>query len=124
MGEIRAEFRSIGNTSGPPRTYCVYVIKLRKGVLRSRKFKKANRRYRKGKPCVYVGSTFLTPEERFQVHMSDPERGSKWVKRHGKALFPWAYQELPTFNSREEAERVEAEHADQLRDRGWGVWQK
>ena len=106
-----------------PRTYRVYVIKLRKSILRNRGFKRTNPRYRKGKPCVYVGSTAKTPEERFRVHMTDSRRGSYKVKKYGKALFEWAYRDLPKYASREEAELSVAAYAEELRRRGWGVWQ-
>ena len=105
-------------------TYCVYVIKLRKSVLRSRRFRRANPHYRKRKPCVYVGYTSKTPEERFQIHLNDRRKGSSWVRRYGKALFPWAYEELPLFKSQEGAKKAEVLHAEDLRSAGWGVWQK
>ena len=108
----------------PKRRYRVYVIKLRKRVLRSRKFRRENPRYRKGKPCVYVGQTSKTREARFDQHLTDRRLGSKWVRRYGKALFPWAYKDLQEFATQDEAIRAEQRHAEKLRVRGWGVWQK
>lgn len=107
-----------------PPTFRIYVVKLRKGILRNRSFKKANPDYVRGKPCVYVGSTAKAPGERFLVHMTNSKQGSSKVKKYGKELFEWAYRDLPNYTSREEAERAEAEYADELRGRGWGVWQK
>ena len=48
--------------------YSIYVIELKKEVLKHRKFKEANPNYIPGKPCVYVGYTSKTPEERYQQH--------------------------------------------------------
>lgn len=101
----------------------LYVIRLRKSIIRSRSFRKANPYYVEGKPCVYVGSTAKTPEERFAVHMTDRVKGSAKVRRYGKCLLEWAYEDLPIFYSREKAEEAEARYADELRKRGWGVWQ-
>jgi predicted GIY-YIG superfamily endonuclease len=117
MGGIVAERR-------PKRRYLVYVIKLRKSVLRSRAFRRDNPAYQKGKPCVYVGQTSQTREDRFQQHLTDRQKGSKWVRKYGKALFLWAYQDLPEFPTQEEAIQAEKDHAEELRSRGWGVWQR
>src|SRR5688500_12008735 len=46
----------------------VYVIELSRDVLEEPKFVKANPQHIQGKPCVYVGVTGLTPEERFRRH--------------------------------------------------------
>jgi hypothetical protein len=105
------------------RRFRLYVIRLRASVLRSRSFRKANPRYVAGKPCVYVGSTAKTPEQRFTVHMTDRVKGSGKVRKYGECLLKWAYQDLPIFYSREKAEEAEAKYADELRKRGWGVWQ-
>ena len=49
-------------------THNIYVIELDKEVLEKKKFRDANPDYKEGKPCVYVGMTSKTPEERFQLH--------------------------------------------------------
>ena len=108
----------------PPREYRVYVVKLRKGVLRSRRFRRENPRYRKGKPCVYVGYTSHTPEVRYHKHMTDRDVSSRWVRRYGKGLFHWAFENLPTYDSEDEAKAAEAAYAEELRARGWGAWQR
>jgi hypothetical protein len=104
--------------------YRVYVIKLKKTVLGSQRFRRENPGYQKNKPCVYVGYTSKTPEERLKVHRTDRLKGSSWVRRYGKKLFLWAYKELPPFESGEEAKEAESLHAKKLRSRGWGAWQK
>lgn len=50
--------------------WTVYAIDLKKSVLKNRKFLRANPQYRVGKPCVYVGVTFRSAEERFKQHMN------------------------------------------------------
>ena len=49
-------------------THSIYVIELRKEVLSNKKFREKNPNYKPGKPCVYVGMTGKSPEERFQQH--------------------------------------------------------
>jgi len=104
--------------------FSVYVIKLKKSVLSRKKFRGENENYLRGKPCVYVGSTKMTPEARFGVHMRGGMMSSRWVRKFGKNLFPWAYGRLPAFDCEDEAKKVEASYADELRSRGWGVWQR
>jgi len=43
----------------------VYVIELDESVLQDPAFVRANPRYRAGQPCLYVGMTSLSPEERY-----------------------------------------------------------
>jgi hypothetical protein len=103
--------------------YGVYVIKLKRSVLRkSRRYRAANPDYVEGKPHVYVGSTAKTPQKRFEKHMAGGPGSSSLVRRFGRSLFEWAYQDLPTFPDRRSAERLEEETAEELRKRGWGVW--
>lgn len=49
--------------------YSVYVIELRRDVLEKKRFAAENPNCRAGKPCVYVGQTALTPDERFAQHL-------------------------------------------------------
>jgi hypothetical protein len=105
------------------RQYRVYVIRLKDSVwARSRKYRDANPQYVEGSPHVYVGSTGKTPEQRFAKHMAGGKGSSRLVKRFGKRVFEWACADLPSFVDRAVAERAEAEKADELRRRGWGVW--
>jgi len=104
--------------------FCVYVIKLKRSVLRSRRFRNENGGYLENKPCVYVGSTSMTPEDRLKVHKRGGMYSSRWVWKYGKALFPWAYEGLPKFEFEDDAKEAESWHAEDLRSRGWGVWQR
>jgi len=104
-----------------PATYSVYVIRLDGAVADVRRFKEANPDRRLDKPCIYVGMTARTPEERFDQH----RRGYKacsLVKRFGLSLIPRLYLRWNPM-TREQAERKEVELAQRLRKRGYGVWQ-
>ncbi len=103
--------------------YSLYVIKLKKSVLQRTKFRNENPGYVGGKPCVYVGHSTKEPGERFRQHMEGGTLASPWVTRYGRRLMEWAFCDLPPLDSREDAEQAEAEYAQELRSRGWGVWQ-
>jgi hypothetical protein len=72
-----------------------------------------------GKPCVYVGMTGLTPEERFANH----QRGIKdsWVvQRYGVRLLPALYAHLNPMPF-EAAAQMEKDLALDLRRAGYTV---
>lgn len=103
--------------------YQVYVIRLKNTVWEeSPKYRKENPQYHPGKPHVYVGSTGKTPEERFETHMDGGPTSSPFVRRFGKRLFDWAHDDAPLQADRARVEELEAEWAEKLRQRGWGVW--
>ena len=101
--------------------HSVYVIRLAPQVLDTTKFRDANPAYREGKPCVYVGMTGLTPEERFANHKRG-HKASSFAKRYGLHLMKRQYQKLNPL-SYEDALRMEATLAKRLRKKGWAVWQ-
>ena len=101
-------------------THNIYVIELDKQVLEKKKFREANPDYVDGTPCVYVGMTGKTPEERFEQHKSG-YRSSRIVKQFGIRLKPRQYLGLNPM-SRDEAAEMEFEKARRLRKKGWGVW--
>ena len=103
------------------RTYNVYVIELSRDVLQHTKFVEANLYLRAGKPCVYVGSTYLTPEERFQQHL-DGYKSNRYAREYGIQLRPRLYKNLQGFKTREQAEEAEEKRALSLRKRGYAVW--
>ena len=102
-------------------TYNVYVIELSRDVLRHNRFVVANLYLCADKPCVYVGSTCLTPEERFQQHL-DGYKSNRYAHEYGIPLRPRLYQNLQGFKTRKLAEKAEAERAESLRKRGYAVW--
>lgn len=103
------------------RTYNVYVIELSRDVLQHAKFIEANLYLLAGKPCVYVGSTYLTPEKRFQQHL-DGYKSNRYAHKYGVRLIPRLYQNLQGFETRKLAEEAEAKRAESLRKRGYAVW--
>jgi hypothetical protein len=94
----------------------VYVVLLDSAVGKLRKVRVANPSRVPDKPCVYVGMTDLTPEERFANH----RRGIKdaWVvKRYGVRLLPELYAHLNPMPF-EAAAQMEKDLADDLRRAG------
>ena len=106
----------------------VYVIALDEGVMSHKRFREANPNYAVNSPCVYVGKTGRTPEIRFEQHKTDAKskRGfslsNKYARQYGKRLLPELFEHLNPMTY-ERAAVMEKELAEQLRDRGYGVWQ-
>ncbi|MGO8927074.1 MAG: hypothetical protein ACLQU3_09325 [Limisphaerales bacterium] len=71
----------------------VYVVLLDSAVGKIRKVRAENPRRDPKKPCVYVGMTGLTPEERFANHKAGIKDASL-VKRYGIRLLPELYEHL------------------------------
>jgi hypothetical protein len=71
----------------------VYVVLLDAAVSRNRKVRAENPKRDPRKPCVYVGMTGLTPEERFGNHKAGIKAAAV-VKRHGLRLLPELYEYL------------------------------
>jgi hypothetical protein len=101
----------------------LYVVELKSQVFSwERKFLEANLGYIPGaKPCVYVGMTGLTPEERLQDHRSG-NHSARFVKKYGVRLLPELYKHFNPMPY-ELAAVMEGELARQLREQGYGVWQ-
>ncbi len=112
----------------------VYAFYLSDDVLDKSKFKEANPKYIMGKPCIYVGMTGKSIEDRYEEH-TDPEnknykKGSKWMKKYGVRNFsdaltlevlnhPNISKENLTFG---EALQNEKLYGEWLRAQGYGVW--
>lgn len=99
----------------------VYVVLLSKAVLYERKFVKCNPDHDPLKPCVYVGMTGLTPDDRFDKHKAGI-RANKYVRLYGERLLPELYEcynPMPYDAARD----MEVELAIALREKGYGVWQ-
>lgn len=72
-----------------------------------------------GKPCVYVGMSGLSPQERFENHKAG--RKAAWVvKRFGIRLLPELYEYLNPMPF-EAAVRMETDLAEDLRRAGYTV---
>jgi predicted GIY-YIG superfamily endonuclease len=101
--------------------HCVYVIELDPAVRLEKKFAAANPNARKDKPCLYVGLTGLTPEERFANHKAG-KKASAYVKKYGLRLRPKYFEGLNPMTY-EQAQAEEPALAERLRKRGFAVWQ-
>lgn len=101
--------------------HCVYVILLSRDVLGEAKFRRCNPEYDPAKPCVYVGMTGLSPDERFDKHKAGV-RSNKFVRLYGLRLMPELYE---CYNPMpyEAARDMEVELAIGLQHEGYGVWQ-
>lgn len=99
----------------------VYVVALDPAVLADRRFRARNPGYRAGMPCVYVGMTGLPPGERFQNHKAGV-KANRYVRDYGVGLLPELYEFLNPmpFGA---AEEMEKELAEELRAKGYAVWQ-
>jgi hypothetical protein len=101
--------------------HSVYVIELDHAVLSERRFREANPEHDPGKPCVYVGMTGLTPEERFERHRAGIQ-DAPFVRDYGVRLRPRLYARYNPM-SYADACIMETALAETLRKRGYAVWQ-
>ena len=80
------------------KTHSIYVIELHKSILKNKAFKNANPNYDESKPCVYIGMTSKTPEQRFSEHITGGrgKKGQKLysakVRKYGIRLKPRLYR--------------------------------
>ena len=102
-------------------TYNVYVIELSRDVLLHNKFVDANPFLRADKPCVYVGSTYLSPEKRYQQHLYG-YRSNRFAREYAVQLMPRLYANWQGYETRKLAEAAEVKRAESLRKRGYAVW--
>jgi len=107
--------------SVPMHRHNVYVIELDPAIWNVARFRKANPDVDITKPCVYVGCTGLTPEERFAKHKAGI-RANRYVQRFGLRLLPrlYAYANPMPYGA---ARDMEVELAIALREQGYAVWQ-
>jgi hypothetical protein len=101
--------------------YRVYVIELRPEVMGKKRVAGKNAERREDKPCVYVGQTAKTPEQRFEQHVNG-KRASRIVREFGVGLKPRLYRNWGPYATRAEAEAAEKRLAEKLRGRGYVVW--
>ena len=101
--------------------HSVYVVELSSDVLNEGRFRKSNPDYVSGKPCVYVGMTGLSPDERFDKHKAGI-KANRFVRLYGLRLLPHLYE---VYNPMpyEAAREMEVELGIGLREDGYGVWQ-
>jgi hypothetical protein len=110
------------NADAESEKYYVYVIGLDESVLKDKWFRERNKdNYKAGKPCVYVGQSWYTPEERFSKH-KEGVKASRIPRRFGLYLQPKLYEKFNPLPSRIAAEKKEKELANALIKKGYGVW--
>jgi len=97
----------------------VYVVLLDPAVGKLRKVRAENPKRDPKKPCLYVGMTGLTPEERFANHKAGIKDASL-VKRYGLRLLPELYEHLNPMPF-EAAVQMEKDLAEDLRRVGYTV---
>jgi predicted GIY-YIG superfamily endonuclease len=103
----------------PEQHHNVYVVLLDPAVGRMRKVRAENPNRNPKKPCVYVGMTGLTPEDRFANHKAGIKAASL-VKRYGVRLLPELYEHLNPMPY-EAAAQMEKDLAEDLRRGGYTV---
>ena len=103
----------------PEQHHNVYVVLLEPAVGKMRKVCAANPERDRKKPCLYVGLTGLTPEERFANHKAGIKDASL-VKCFGIRLMPELYEHLNPmpFGA---AAQMEQDLAEDLRRAGYTV---
>ena len=103
----------------PEHHHSVYVVLLDPAAGKIRKVRAENPKRNPRKPCIYVGMTGLTPEQRFANHKAGTK--AAWVvKRHGLRLVPELYEHLNPMPY-EAAAQMERELAEDLRRAGYTV---
>ncbi len=99
--------------------YHVYVVLLDPAVAKLRRVCVLNPERDPLKPCVYVGMSGLTPEERFANHKQGI-KAARLVKRYGIRLLPELYEHLNPMPY-DAAVEMEADLAEDLRRAGYTV---
>jgi hypothetical protein len=115
----RRTFRQIRSKADCPDHHNVYVVLLDPAAGKLRKVRAGNPTRDSEKPCVYVGMTGLTPEERFANHKSGI-KDAPMVKRYGIRLLPELYAHLNPMPF-EAAAQMEMDLAEDLRRAGCTV---
>lgn len=115
----RRTFRALQAEQQPEHHHSVYVVLLDPAAGRLRAVRAANPRRDPKKPCVYVGMTGLSPEERFANH-SQGIKAASVVKRYGLRLLPELYAHLNPMPY-EAAAQMEQDVAEDLRQAGYTV---
>ena len=106
-----------------PKDRSVYVIEMDPAIMEKKDFSEANPNRDPEKPCLYVGMTSKTPEERFEVHKSEDIKRSRKVHKYGIRLLPHLYEHINPLTWAEAVE-MEKDLAEALRSQGYAVWQR
>ncbi len=115
----RHTYRRLRSSTDAQFHHHVYVVLLDPVAATDPALLKDNPKRISTKPCVYVGMTGLTPEERFQNHKQGI-KASHWVKRYGLRLMPELYECLNPMPF-EAAAQMERDLAADLKAQGYTV---
>ena len=115
----RRTLRQVRAKGEPGQHHNVYVVLLDPAVGKLRKVRAENPKRDPKKPCVYVGMTGLTPEERFANHKAG-NKAAYVVKRYGLHLLPELYAHLNPMPFAA-AIQMEVDLAEDLRRAGYMV---
>jgi predicted GIY-YIG superfamily endonuclease len=99
--------------------HSVYVVELDPAVAKLRAVRRENPARDPKKPCVYVGMTGLTVEERFANHQAGV-KAAYVVKRFGRRLVPELFAHLNPMPF-DAAAAMERDLAEDLRAQGYTV---
>ena len=115
---------TINDPTWPFGRFNIYVIELNECVWNERSFRNENPRRDPAKPCLYVGMTWHTPQTRFEKHLAG-ELSARYVFRYreGARLRTDLFKSFNPMHKRM-AELMEVERGIQLRNQGYGVWQR
>ena len=108
-----------------PRTrlYNIYVIELKPILLEKRRIAEANPGYckREDRPLLYVGMTVHPAEIRFEQHCRG-YKASRYTRSNCVRLRKDLFEHLSPMTY-DEAGRMEVSFANELRKKGFAVWQ-
>ena len=115
----RRSFRKLKCASSGQFHHHVYVVLLDAKAAADGGLRRANPDRDPMKPCVYVGMSGLTPEERFMRH-KEGIQAAKWVRVYGVRLLPELYAHFNPMPF-EAAVELERDLAEDLRAQGFTV---
>ena len=115
----RRTFRQLRAKAEPGQHHNVYVVLLDPTAGMLKKVRAENPSRDPKKPCIYVGLTGLTPEERFANHKAGIKAASV-VKRYGVRLVPELFTHLNPMPF-DAAVQMEKDLAEDLRRSGFAV---
>ena len=115
----RRTLKPLRASRAPDAHHSVYVVLLDPAVAKLRKVRAENPQRNPKQPCLYVGMTGLTPEQRFANHKAGV-KDAYVVQRHGLRLLPELYGHLNPMPF-EAAVQMEKDLAEDLRRGGYTV---
>ena len=103
------------------KSHNIYVIRLDDSIYNNEwSFRDKNPGYQSGMPCVYVGMTGRTPDERFSQHKKG-YKSAKYAKKYGQELMREEFEKHNPM-SYDEASEMEKKKTVELRKKGYAVW--